>query len=101
MCAAPAGAGEGAATPPFPAAAVPARPSASSATHVRTRRNRATGGGILRGVGGGTRGQLPAGGGGRCEVVVNGGPQRAGQGFRREGGAPGVERPLAREGRRG
>ena len=88
-------------TPPFPAAAVPARASASSATHVRTRRNRATGAGILRGVGGGTRVQLPAGIGEGFEVFVNGIPQQAGKDFRREGDELVFDRPLAREGRLG
>src|SRR4051794_29466285 len=92
-------AGEGGARPPLPAAAVPVSTRAS--VTLRTKADRRTGGGILRGVLERTRGGLPAGGGESFEVFVNGVVQQPGRDFRREGGELVFDRPLAREGRLG
>src|SRR3954471_11305308 len=92
-------AGEGGATPPLPAAAVPVSTRAS--VTLRTKADRRTGGGILRGVLERTRVELPAGVGESFEVFVNGVVQQPGRDFWREGGELVFDRPLAREGRLG
>src|SRR4051794_41580932 len=89
-------AGEGGARPPLPAAAVPVSTRAS--VTLRTKADRRTGGGILRGVLERTRVELPAGGGGRFEGFVNGGGQQAGRDFRRQGGELVFDPAVAREG---
>src|SRR3954452_17402197 len=92
-------AGAGGASPRLPAAAVPVSMRAS--VTLRTKADRRTGGGILRGVLERTRVELPAGGGGGFEVFVNGVVQQPGRDFRREGGELVFDRRLAREGRLG
>src|SRR3954469_25185034 len=92
-------AGEGGTRPPLPAAAVPVSTRAS--VTLRTKADRRTGAGILRGVPERTRVQLPAGVGEAFEVFVNGVVQQPGRDFRREGGELVFDRPLAREGRLG
>src|SRR5262245_44953 len=99
MFAASGEAGDGGATPPFPATAVPARTSAKAT--LRTKTDRRTGGGILRGVAEQTRVQLPAGVGESVEVFVNGVRQQPLRDYRREGDELVFERRLAREGRLG
>src|SRR4051794_15700564 len=92
-------AGEGGARPPLPAAAVPVSTRAS--VTLRTKADRRTGGGILRGVLERTRVELPAGVGESFEVFVNGVVQQPGRDFRREGGELVFDRRLARGGRLG
>jgi hypothetical protein len=92
-------AGATGATPPLPARAVPVSTRAS--VTLRTKADRRTGGGILRGVPERTRVELPAGVGESFEVFVNGVVQQPGKDFRRKGGELVFERQLAREGRLG
>ena len=92
-------AGATGASPPLPASAVPVSTRAS--VTLRTKTDRRTGGGILRGVPERTRVQLPVGVEGNFEVFVNGVAQQPGRDYRREGGELVFERQLAREGRLG
>jgi hypothetical protein len=92
-------AGATGASPPLPASAVPVSTRAS--VTLRTKTDRRTGGGILRGVAETTRVELPAGVGESFEVFVNGVVQQPGRDFRREGGELVFEQRLAREGRLG
>src|ERR1700750_503787 len=92
-------AGETGARPPLPANAAPVSTRASMT--LRTKTDRRTGGGILRGVGETTRVELPAGVGESFEVFVNGVVQQPGRDFRREGGELVFDRPLAHERRLG
>src|SRR6478672_4686434 len=92
-------AGDTGASPPLPARAVPVSTSATET--LKTKTDRRTGGGILRGVPEGTRVQLPAGSEDSFEVFVNGVLQQPGRDYRRDGGELVFNRSLAREGRLG
>jgi hypothetical protein len=92
-------AGDGGASPPFPAKAVPARTSAKATLATKT--DLRTGVGILRAVAERTRVQLPASVGESFEVFVNGVLQQPDLDYRREGDELVFERRLAREGRLG